>query len=288
MSRRPAVLISAVELAALLESAQKPVVADVRWNLGGPPGRPEFEEGHIPGAAWVDLESHLAGPPGAGGRHPLPAVAVFEQAMRDIGVRKDSLVVAYDAATSQAAARLWWLLSDAGHDGVRVLDGGLAAWIAAGLPIESGGSAAPTPGDFVARPGQRRRFSAAQIAARLGKPDAPTLVDVRAAERYAGENEPIDPVAGHIPGAVNVPSSANAYPDGRFLPSAEIAALYEAAGAADQGVTDNAVLYCGSGLTAAQSLLALESAGLTAAIYPGSWSEWITDPNRPIAVGRRP
>ena len=111
---------------------------------------------------------------------------------------------------------------------------------------------------------------------------------MRTAERYAGENEPIDPVAGHIPGAVNVPSSANAGPDGRFLPSAEIAALYEAAGAASQGVTDNAVLYCGSGITAAQSLLALESAGLTAAIYPGSWSEWISDPNRPIAVGRRP
>jgi thiosulfate/3-mercaptopyruvate sulfurtransferase len=215
-------------------------------------------------------------------------VAVFEQAMRDIGVRKDSLVVAYDAATSQAAARLWWLLSDAGHDGVRVLDGGLAAWIAAGLPIASGMSATPTPGDFVARPGQRRRWSAAQISAGLGKPDAPTLVDVRTAERYAGENEPVDPVAGHIPGAVNVPSSANAYPDGRFLPSAEIAALYEAAAAASQGVAENAVLYCGSGITAAQSLLALESAGLTAAIYPGSWSEWITDPSRPIAVGRRP
>ncbi len=134
MSRRPAVLISAAELAALLGSAQQPVVADVRWTLGGPPGKPEYEAGHIPGAVWVDLESHLAGPPGAGGRHPLPPVAVFEQAMRDIGVRQDSLVVAYDAATSQAAARLWWLLSDAGHDDVRVLNGGLAAWIAAGLP----------------------------------------------------------------------------------------------------------------------------------------------------------
>jgi thiosulfate/3-mercaptopyruvate sulfurtransferase len=288
MSRRPAVLISAAELAALLGSAQQAVVADVRWTLGGPPGKAEYEAGHIPSAVWVDLESHLTGPPGAGGRHPLPPVAVFEQAMRDIGVRKDSLVVAYDAATSQAAARLWWLLTDAGHDGVRVLDGGLAAWRAAGLPIASGMSATPTPGDFVARPGQRRRWSAAQISAGLGKPDAPTLVDVRTAERYAGENESVDPVAGHIPGAVNVPSSANAYPDGRFLPSAEIAALYEAAAAASQGVADNAVLYCGSGITAAQSLLALESAGLTAAIYPGSWSEWITDPSRPVAVGRRP
>jgi thiosulfate/3-mercaptopyruvate sulfurtransferase len=178
---------------------------------------------------------------------------------------------------------LWWLLSDAGHHAVRVLDGGLAAWIGAGFPTVSGVSPPPTPGDFVARPGQRRRFGADQISAWLGRPDAPTLIDVRTAERYAGENEPIDPVAGHIPGAVNVPSSANAYPDGRFLPSAEIATLYER-----WGDTDNAVLYCGSGITAAQSLLALESAGLTAAIYPGSWSDWITDPNRPIALGRRP
>jgi thiosulfate/3-mercaptopyruvate sulfurtransferase len=283
MSRKAAVLISAAELAALLESAKQPVVADVRWTLGGPPGKPEFETAHIPGAVWVDLESHLAGPPGAGGRHPLPPVATFEQAMRDIGVCQDSLVVAYDAATSQAAARLWWLLSDAGHHDVRVLDGGLAAWTVAGLPTASGMPQPPAPGDFVARPGQRRRFSADQISARLGSEDAPTLVDVRTVERYAGENEPVDLVAGHIPGAVNMPSSANAYPDGRFLPSAEIAALYERA-----MDSDNTVLYCGSGITAAQSLLALESAGLTAAIYPGSWSDWITDSNRPIALGRRP
>lgn len=283
MSRSTAVLISAAELAALLDSTQPPVIADVRWTLGGPPGKPEFEAAHIPGAVWVDLESHLAGPPGAGGRHPLPPVAIFEQAMRDIGVRPDSLVVAYDAATSQAAARLWWLLSDAGHNDVRVLDGGLAAWTAAGFPTASGMSPPPTPGDFVARPGQRRRMSADQISERLGRPDAPTLVDVRTAERYAGENEPIDPVAGHIPGAVNVPSSAHAYPDGRFRPPAEIADLYERTGG-----TDYAVLYCGSGVTAAQSLLALESAGLTAAIYPGSWSDWITDPSRPVAIGRRP
>jgi thiosulfate/3-mercaptopyruvate sulfurtransferase len=283
MSRSTAVLISAAELAALLDSEQQVVLADVRWTLGGPPGRPEFEAGHIPGAVWVDLESQLAGPPGAGGRHPVPAVATFQQAMRDIGVREDSLVVAYDAATSQAAARLWWLLTDAGHDQVRVLDGGLAAWTAAGLPTASGLSTPRTPGDFVARPGQRAQLNAAEISAGLRRPDAPTLIDVRAAERYAGDNEPIDPVAGHIPGAVNLPSSANAYPDGRFLPPEAIAALYAAAGG-----TDNAVLYCGSGITAAQSLLALESAGLTAALYPGSWSDWITDASRPVGTGYLP
>jgi thiosulfate/3-mercaptopyruvate sulfurtransferase len=274
------VLISPAELADLLGSERPPILADVRWSLGGPPGKPDFVASHIPGAVWVDLEAQLASPPGAGGRHPLPRIDVFQQAMRDIGVCEDSLVVAYDAATSQAAARLWWLLSDAGHQQVRVLNGGLAAWIAAGLPTVSGPGAPSTQGDFVARPGQRAQVNAAEIAAKLGVSDGLTLVDVRASERYSGDKEPIDPVAGHIPGAISMPATANLDVDGRFLPPAEIAARYAAAG----GV-EGAVLYCGSGVTAAQSLLALESAGLTAAIYPGSWSDWITDSTRPIATG---
>jgi thiosulfate/3-mercaptopyruvate sulfurtransferase len=279
MMRSAAVLISATELAELLRSDQPPVVADVRWNLGGPPGKPEFEAGHIPGAVWVDLEKQLAGPPGAGGRHPLPTAATFEQAMRETGVSHDSLVVAYDAANSQAAARLWWLLTDAGQRDVRVLDGGFAAWSAAGLPAVSGPGAPPAHGDFVARPGQRPQLDAAAINAQLGRPDAPTLVDVRTAERFSGESEPIDSVAGHIPGAINLPWKSNV-DEGRFLPPAEIAKLY--AGAVG---THGAVLYCGSGVTATHSVLALESAGLTAALYPGSWSEWISDPSRPIATG---
>jgi thiosulfate/3-mercaptopyruvate sulfurtransferase len=274
------VLITPAELAGLLGSDQLPVVADVRWTLGGPAGKPDFEACHVPGAVWVDLEAHLSAPPGAGGRHPLPSVAVFQQAMRDIGVREDSLVVAYDAATSQAAARLWWLLTDAGHQKVRVLDGGLAAWIAAGLPTVSGPKTTPAQGDFVAHPGQRAQVDAPEIATRLGTSDALRLVDVRAPERYSGEQEPIDPVAGHIPGAINLPATAYFDADGRFLPPAKIAAQYAAAGGAE-----GAVLYCGSGITAAQSLLALESAGVTAAIYPGSWSDWISDPNRPVARG---
>ena len=277
------VLISPAELAELLGSVQPPVVADVRWTLGGPPGRSDFLASHIPGAAWVDLETQLAGPPGVGGRHPLPTVAVFQRAMRDIGVRQDSLVVAYDAATSQAASRLWWLLTDSGHRDVRVLNGGLAAWRAAGLPTASGPGNAPPRSDFVARPGHRPQLSAAEISARLGTPDGPTLVDVRAAERYSGESEPIDPVAGHIPGAINFPATANLRPDGRFLPAAEIVRLY-----AEAGGSEGAVLYCGSGITAAHGLLALESAGLTAAIYPGSWSDWIRDLNRPVATGTDP
>jgi thiosulfate/3-mercaptopyruvate sulfurtransferase len=278
------VLISAQELAELLRSDQPPVVGDVRWNLGGPPGKPEFEASHIPGAAWVDLETQLAGPPGVGGRHPLPMVATFEEAMRRIGVRQDSLVVAYDAANSQAAARLWWLLTDAGHRSVKVLDGGFAAWRAAGLPTVSGHSAPAARGDFVAQPGQRPQLAATDISARLGRPDAPTLIDVRVPERYAGENEPIDPVAGHIPGAINLPWVVNVHADGRFRPAAEIARRY-----AEAGGNQDAVLYCGSGVTAAHSLLALESAGLrAAALYPGSWSDWIRDPSRPITTGTDP
>jgi len=283
MSPRP-VLISPAELVKLLDSAQPPVLADVRWTVGGPPGRPEFEARHIPGAVWVDLEADLSGPAGTGGRHPLPPVEVFEQAMRRIGVRQESLVVAYDAATSQAASRLWWLLTDAGHHQVRVLDGGLAAWVAAGLPTASGPGSRPPPGDFVVvHPGQRAQLSAGEISAKLGRPDAPILIDVRAPERYSGESERVDPVAGHIPGAINLPASAMQDADGHFLTPTKIATMY-----AEAGGTDYAVLYCGSGVTAAQSLLGLESAGLTAAIYPGSWSDWITDPTRPIATGRNP
>jgi thiosulfate/3-mercaptopyruvate sulfurtransferase len=254
------------------------VLADVRWTLAGPPGLSDYKAEHIPGAHWVDLEQQLSGPPGTGGRHPLPDPARFQAAMRAIGVRRDRLVVAYDADSSLAAARLWWLLTDSGHDAVRVLNGGLAAWCAAGLPTESGPPPATVPGDFVAHPGQRAQLTADDIAADLAGDRRLLLVDVRAPERYSGESEPIDPVAGHIPGAVNLPATANLDPNGRFLDGSAIAQRF-----ADAGVDTKAVFYCGSGITAAHSLLALESAGLTGAIYPGSWSDWITDPRRPVA-----
>ena len=274
------VLIEPAELAELLEAGEPPVLADVRWTLGGPPGRPEFEGAHLPGAQWVDLERQLSGPPGPGGRHPLPSPVVFEAAMRSIGVRADRPVVVYDADTSQAAARLWWLLTDAGHHEVRVLNGGLAAWLAEGRPTESGPAPAVPLGDLVARPGHRRRVAAAEIEAGLATGTGPLLVDVRAAERFSGATEPVDPVAGHIPGAVNLPATGDLDPAGRFLDADLIRSRHAAA-----GVTGDAVLYCGSGVTAAQSLLALESAGGTAAIYPGSWSDWISDPRRPVATG---
>ncbi len=279
----PRVLIGPDELADQLRLPYPPVLADVRWILGGPPGRSAYEAGHLPGAHWVDLEEELSAPPGPGGRHPLPAADTFAAAMRRIGLRRDGAVVVYDAENSQAAARLWWLLTDAGHHRVRVLDGGFAAWCAAGLPVESGPGQPVAAGDFVAMPGQRAQLTGAEIAELIGSGRPDRLVDVRAPERYSGEAEPIDPVAGHIPGAVNLASTANLEPDGRFLPPATIAARY-----ADAQADSGAVLYCGSGVTAAHSLLALESAGLTASIYPGSWSDWITDPAHPVATGRAP
>jgi thiosulfate/3-mercaptopyruvate sulfurtransferase len=274
------VLIEPAELAAQLRAGRPLTLADVRWTLGGPSGLPDYEEEHIPGAHWVDLEQHLSAAPGAGGRHPLPDPARFQAAMRAIGVRRDQPVVAYDADSSQAAARLWWLLTDAGHEAVRVLNGGIAAWRAAGLATESGPSPATAAGDFVARPGQRAQLTAREIAADLAGDRRLRLVDVRAPERYSGEAEPIDPVAGHIPGAVNLPSVANLAADGRFLDGSAISQRF-----ADAGVGSGAVVYCGSGITAAHTLLALESVGIAGAIYPGSWSEWITDPSRPVATG---
>lgn len=188
--------------------------------------------------------------------------------------------MAYDAATSLAASRLWWLLTDAGHDDVRVLDGGFAAWQESGRPVETGPGDVPVRGDFVAHPGHRDAVDAAEVEAMVVA-GSRSLVDVRAADRYAGENETIDPVAGHIPGALSRPSTQNLTESGRFKAPAEIAARF-----AD--IAGDPVLYCGSGITAAHTLLALETAGRTGAIYPGSWSEWITDPHRPRATGPTP
>jgi thiosulfate/3-mercaptopyruvate sulfurtransferase len=276
-------LVSVEELAAELASGRRIVLADVRWSLTGPPGEPEYEEGHLPGALWVDLESELSTHGPSGGRHPLPDPAVFEAAMRRIGVSAGVPVVAYDGATSLAAARLWWLLTDAGHQDVRVLDGGFAAWQEAGRPVETGPGSVPERGDFVARPGQRGAVDADAVLDLVEDPDADAavLVDVRAADRYAGENETMDPVAGHIPGAVSRPSTENLTETGRFRAAAEIAERL-----AD--VDGEPVLYCGSGITAAHTLLALESTGRTGRIYPGSWSDWITDPDRQRASGPTP
>lgn len=276
------VLIEPAELAALLEADEPIVIADIRWRLSEPQGRPEYEAGHLPGAQYVDLESELSGPHRAGeagGRHPLPDPAAFSAAMRGIGVDPETLVVAYDADTSLAACRLWWLLTDAGHERVRVLNGGFAAWVADARPVETGPGRSVSPGTFVARPGQRVQIDGGALFAAMDAGNPPALVDVRAAERFRGEVEPLDPVAGHIPGAINLPSTGNLDDRGRFRPAEQLAGRFA-------GVGEAPVLYCGSGVTAAHSLLAMTVAGRTdGVVYPGSWSDWITDPSRPVATG---
>ena len=275
MTGRDGLLVSPAALAEELAGEPAPVLLDVRWRLGGPPGLDSYREGHLPGAVFVDLDRHLAAPPGPAGRHPLPDLAAFQQVMRAAGVSRDRPVVVYDDRDAMAAARGWWLLRFYGHENVRVLDGGYQAWLAAGLPV-SAGDAAGMPGDFTARPGHMPVLDAAgaESVARTG-----LLLDARAGERYRGEQEPIDPVAGHIPGAVSAPTAGNVNPDGTFRSTAELTARFTALGAGPVGA------YCGSGVTAAQEVLALALAGIPAALYVGSWSNWITDPARPIATG---
>ncbi|TDE42635.1 sulfurtransferase [Nonomuraea mesophila] len=255
-------------------------VLDVRWRLGGPPGEALYREGHIPDAVYCDLDSDLAAPPGDGGRHPLPEPAAFQDAMRRLGVSDHRPVVVYDDAGSTVAARAWWALRYFGHRDVRVLDGGFAAWTGAGLPATKEAPGSVTPGDFTARPGGMPMLTAGDAAALAAKG---VLLDARAAERYRGEVEPVDPVAGHIPGAVNAPTTENVGPDGRFLAADTLRARFAALGI-DAGAQPGA--YCGSGVTAAHEVLALEVAGLpTAALYVGSWSGWVADPSRPVATG---
>jgi thiosulfate/3-mercaptopyruvate sulfurtransferase len=270
----PSPLIGPEELAADLERL---TVLDVRYVMGGPPGRELHAAGHVPGAAYVDLDADLAAPPGAGGRHPLPEPALFEAAMRRAGVGSTRPVVVYDDWQGRAAARAWWLLRLHGHRDVRVLDGGWSAWREAGHPVDTG-RLRPVPGDFaVAGTPQMPVVDAGDVL------DVDVLVDARAAERYAGETEPVDPVAGHIPGAVNVPTTENLDQRGRFRTAAELRAAYARVGADG---SRSVAAYCGSGVTAAHDVLAMEVAGIRAALYPGSWSGWVTDPSRPVELGR--
>jgi thiosulfate/3-mercaptopyruvate sulfurtransferase len=267
-------LISAADLAGALDSVS---VLDVRYRMGGVGGPDEYAAGHIPGAAYVDVDADLADPPGLRGRHPLPDVATFESAMRRAGVSADRPVVVYDDWEGRAAARCWWLLRYHGHADVRVLDGGWAAWVRHGGRVETG-STTTAAGTFSAKPGQLRVLEAADV---LDFAASHTLVDARAPERYRGEVEPIDPVAGHVPGAVNVPTGANVRDDGTFRSPEELRGLY-AAVLRHEG--DEVAAYCGSGVTAAQNVLALAVAGIDAGLYAGSWSEWVADPSHPIEV----
>jgi len=278
---------------AQAHGGEPPALLDVRWRLGGPPGIGSYRAGHLPGAVFVDLDADLAGPPGAGGRHPLPEAADFQAAMRRAGVRAGRPVIAYDDGDSTAAARAWWTLRYFGHSRVRVLDGGFRAWAAAGQPVATD-EPPVAAGDFTAVPGHLPVLDAAGAAAlaRSG-----VLLDARAGERYRGETEPVDPVAGHIPGALSAPTAANVAGDGRFLLPAELRRRFAALGVAIgpppggpvRGSPAPAVgAYCGSGVTAAHEVLALALAGVPAALYVGSWSAWIANPARPVATGPDP
>jgi thiosulfate/3-mercaptopyruvate sulfurtransferase len=271
-------LINVASLADLLGSDRPPAVLDVRWSLGGGPGRADYLAGHIPGAQFVDMDADLAGPAGAGGRHPLPSPGRFAAAMRRLGVGNDTTVVVYDAGNSTSAARAWWLLRRLGHADVRVLDGGYAAWQRSCRPVET---AVPEviEGDFVPGPPGAEVVEADGVL--LAAADG-VLLDARDRERYLGEAEPVDPVAGHIPGAISAPTRDNVGQDGTFLDAGTLRERFTRL-----GVTDGrpVTVYCGSGITAAHEVLALEIAGFRAALYPGSWSHWVTDPDRPVATG---
>lgn len=278
-------LVSADDLLSSLDSPNAPVLLDVRWRLGGPPGRQDYAEGHLPGAVYLDLDADLAAAPGEGGRHPLPAAEDLQRVLREAGVRAGRPVVAYDSDNGSIAARVWWLLRWAGHDDVAILDGGYAAWVAAGHPVTTD-EVTPEEGDIVVRPGAMPVLDAGEAAglAREG-----VLLDARAPERYRGDVEPIDPRAGHVPGARNAPFTEHLR-DGRWKPAAELAERFEALGVRPG---DPVGAYCGSGVTASSVVLALEAAGITtperpAALYAGSWSHWCVDPTRPVATGDQP
>ncbi|WP_340683290.1 sulfurtransferase [Amycolatopsis coloradensis] len=278
-------MITTSELAAQLsgpESARS-VVLDVRWRLAGPPGADSYREAHLPGAVYVDLDTALAGEPGDGGRHPLPEPETLQRHLRTAGVRAGHPVVVYDDADGSVAARAWWLLRWAGHAEVAVLDGGFAAWTEEERPVTA---EAPSPeeGDIVVKPGGMPVLDADEAAtlARDG-----LLFDARARPRYAGETEPIDPRAGHIPGAVNAPFSGHLGEDGRWRDASELAERFEGLGVTPETPVG---VYCGSGVTASSVVLALEVAGhpAPAALYAGSWSHWSRDPERPVATGDLP
>jgi len=254
-------------------------VLDVRWSLTGLVGREAYDVGHVPGAIFVDLDRQLCGPPGTAGRHPLPDPAALEQVLRQAGIHHDDWVVIYDAGDGAAAARAWWTLRWAGLTSVSVLDGGYAAWVASGGDVTQQ-VPSPEPGDVTVRPGGMPVLDAADAAALAG---SGILLDARTPQRYSGQMEPIDPVAGHIPGAVNLPMGELVDADGRLLPADQLRECFARVGVRE-GTRVGA--YCGSGVTAAHTVLASVAAGLEpAALYVGSWSEWVADPRRPIATG---
>ena len=274
---RSDVLISADELLRLQASGPTPRLLDVRWTLPKPDGRDDFAAGHIPGAIYVDLDTELAdhaNTEATAGRHPLPSAEQFQDTVRSWAVTDDTEVVVYDDNSSLGAARAWWLLRWAGLN-ARVLDGGLGAYRAAGGRLETGASPELEPSNITISPNSLPVIDADAVAAWDG-----VLLDARAGERFRGETEPMDPRAGHIPGAKSAPATGNVH-QGSFLDEAALRERFSALGALEGPVG----VYCGSGVTACHNALALAVAGVEASLYPASWSGWSADPERPVETG---
>ncbi|MHA7652435.1 sulfurtransferase [Mycobacterium sp. ML4] len=272
MTARDHVLITAAQLADLLGFGDPVAILDVRWQLDTPDGRRAYLDGHIPGAVYVSLEDDLSDHTVTGrGRHPLPTGGSLREALQRWGVRRDDQVVVYDDWNRAGSARAWWVLTAAGLPNVRILDGGLAAWRASGGELQAG-AVDPQPGNVTVR--HDDLYAGAQPTLTAEQTGSLTLFDARAPERYRGEVEPLDPVAGHIPGAKNLPFGTLLNGDGTFLVD-------------DHRLPQGDVgTYCGSGVTAAVVVAAFAAAGRPAALYPGSWSEWCSDPSRPVARGQ--
>lgn len=279
---RASVLITATELQQLLAADSRVVLLDVRWSLAEPDGHKFYVAGHIPGAQFVDLDADLAAEPtAAAGRHPLPDIAALQAAARRWGIDDGDPVVVYDDSGGTSAARAWWLLRWGGVADVRILDGGLAAWSAIGGILEDG-DVVVAPGNVTLRDGQMP-VADADEAGRVGAAKESTvLLDARATERYTGESEPVDARAGHIPGAVSAPTTENLDPAAKFRPAAELRERYSRLGVRTDA---DVVVYCGSGVTAAHEVAALESIGVRARLYAGSFSQWAADDARPVATG---
>lgn len=273
---RADVLVSAEALAAALADEEPPALLDVRWALGRSDGHEQYLAAHLPGAVFVDLDTEARRAPERG-RRPAPAPAAGRPGGRGaaLGAARRGGGRGLRRHGGTAAARAWWLLRWAGVAHVRLLDGGLSAWTAAGLSLEAG-EVLPEPGDVVLHAGGLPTIDAEGAAA---WPESGTLLDARAAERYAGLVEPVDPRAGHIPGARSAPTADNLAPDGRFLDDDALRARFAAVGG-----TGPVAVYCGSGVTAAHEVAALAAVGIEAALYPGSWSQWSSDPSRPVAT----
>jgi thiosulfate/3-mercaptopyruvate sulfurtransferase len=282
VNTRDQVLITAAELSGLIEAGEAVTILDVRWKLDAPDGRAAYLDGHLPGAVYVSLDDELSDHSVTGrGRHPLPSGSKLQEAARRWGVRQGGLVVAYDDFNRMGSGRAWWVLTAAGLTNVRILDGGLAAWRASGGTLETG-QVEPQPGNVTVLHEDLYAGGLPTLTAeQAGAGDMP-LFDARAPERYRGDNEPVDAQAGHIPGAKNLPFGKLLTGAGTFLDDGALTREFS-----DRGIDRDVPVgaYCGSGVSATVIVAALTAAGHEVALYPGSWSEWSSDPTRPVAVG---